>query len=222
MSVSIFDGTALRSISVSAAAAMSFAIFDGTTLRNVLSSFKSPTPVSFPVIAGNDDLYIRIGSTNYSPASTAMFVGSRTTVDNDYASYLRIPVANNGRLFSELFLDLRFTAEVSTSAGLNYEIVFEQVDNAAFPADNAAVQAKTFGTAVTGTIVAGQTLPVNISTPNLAALANAVIQRPGWTSGNYVGVFMRDSIRGNTAPTRKNFQAFDAGSLVPRLYGVLT
>lgn len=145
--------------------------------------------------------------------SATLYVGTRTTADRDYRSYIRwpdSPVPKGATIVSDV-LKLN-QAGANGSVGPDILITYEAVDNATPIIDRPDFLARP-RTPVAATWTPGASLELK-TTPNLKSGLQAVVNRPGYVIGSAVQTFMRDTVDNNSVINRIRFNSSEDGSTV--------
>lgn len=169
---------------------------------------KQAGPRVVRVAASGDDGSASAASGTFATGSGTIYVGSRTTADVDYASYFRFfPRVQKNQTVAAAELRL-WSLGGQAAVDLNAELHLDPTTNPVVPTTGPDSQART-GSFVAFTVGAGVVSGDAIVVSGLAPLLNAAFARADWNPQAALGFLIRDSVRGNTALTRKGLRAFE-------------
>lgn len=149
---------------------------------------------TFPVTAGADDYYSSPPSF-FDPNLAAIRPGGSAVVPVRAGAVFRNVTIAPGATVTSAFVrfigNATFTHDGAVAVGL------EDADNPTNPTSRADAAARVMTTATATWTAASPVAGVAIDTPDLTAVVQEVIDRPGWASGNNMHL-MIDRISGNT------------------------
>ena len=168
-----------------------------------------------PILAGADDGSWSAATPTpyYSNNSTPLRVGSTSTADFTRSAWLRFTGVTipNGATITAATLTL--TSDGITGGVPPMAIKVEAADNAAQVTSRTDVIART--RAATTKAWAPGTWPASgatVTSPDLSAVLQQVISRPGWASGNAVQLFIEDTSVGFTTAQQVSILPWDGAA----------
>ena len=145
--------------------------------------------VGFRVASGVNDGYWSDAALSYSNTATTARVGHFSSTDYDRNSYLRIALTTpKGATIDSAVLEV-------LPSGINgsiptIRIRAEAVDNASAISSRTGITARPRTTAFVDWAPATWTTGTWATTPNLKAIIQEIVNRPGWVAGNYIQLFL--------------------------------
>jgi hypothetical protein len=151
------------------------------------------TVTSQAAVSGDDGTWHNNGVGSFSITSTLIRIGdSATTDDYNRSAWLRFPNVTVPIGATITAASIEVHAAGLTGAIPQVKIDANAVDNAVAPTTRSGVNAMAHTTANVLWTPPSWTTPTPYTSPDITAVAQEVISRPGWTSGNAMMLFVLD------------------------------
>ena len=163
----------------------------------------------FRVAASVDDgNWSDSGSVSFSNTATVNRLGHFSATDFDRNSYVRIALTiPRGATVDTAVLELLPSGINGTIPAL--KIIGEAVDNASAISSRAGIATRPRTTAAVPWTPATWSVGTWVTSPDLKAVIQEIVNRPGWVAGNYVQLFIEVGVPGFTTQQQINFSAYD-------------
>jgi len=163
----------------------------------------------FRVTAGvNDGNWSDSGTVSFSNTATVNRLGHFSSTDYDRNSYVRIALTiPQGATVDTAVLEVLPSGINGTIPALR--IRGEAVDNASAISSRTGLAARPRTTASVDWTPATWSIGTWATTPDLKAIIQEIVNRPGWVAGNYIQLFIEVGVPGWSTQQQINFNAYD-------------
>ncbi len=144
--------------------------------------------VQIPVAASGDDVACPTTANSFNTSSPTITVGRSTVSSKTFFRFQNVALPN-GATIEHARLVLRLSAAIGTAPAL--AVKGAAADNVSAPANQAAADAITRTSAsVAFTPATGGAAGSLLVSADFASVVSEIVSRPGWASGNSLGVFV--------------------------------
>lgn len=151
--------------------------------------------LNLQVGANADDVY-HVGSSAWNAITTNAWIGNNGGSGGDRWSRFTNVTIPQGATITAATMQF-FSTSAGAVNGFAATIKCDASDNSTVPADGSAWSARTFTTGTAWTMSSPYTTGAFITTADITAEIQAIINRAGWVSGNAISV----DVRNNASPS---------------------